>query len=658
MPPASHTPRAIPAGANPAGANPEHELPTISVIVLNYNGKVHLQTCLDSLLHLDYPAHKLELLLVDNASADGSAAYVRAHFPQVKLVETGANLGFAQGNNVGAQAATGEYVAFLNNDTRVEPDWLRHLIQPCLDHDDVVCTGSTMLDWAGERLDFGAGWMNFHGFAFQKNQGMPVAAAQIHREPTPIFFACGGAMLVRRDLFVETGGFDADHFAFYEDVDLGWRLWLMGYRVLSAPQAIAYHRLHATTGTLNQFRKWVLFERNALLTVLKNYDDANLQTVLPAALMLLIARIIRLLRVQGWDPESYHIGNHTGNHTGNHRGNRNAADDAELTEAVSRSGLAVLVAANEVVENLPRILERRRQIQARRKRPDAEIFARFGQPLYAHTLNMPQVDVPYTRAHYAVVNGAVVNGLSVADLFKRVGRRVLLVTTETFDVAAIPVADRTASPASPHATPFTGRAITEAAAWARTIGQGLAAQGHEALFAMPKTELDAANQEQHAGDGAHAHAAILHELAWEPGRVHDVVHKSLPDVIVLCDAAALDNLHGVSTPTALCLEPDAAALQADQLQQVDFVTPAREATVAIAQLDEFCRRPTKRAAPRTPALAHAQTGTRAPSPTNASYAPPKRTADLLREAYAHFRRGGLRGLLLETLGYLQRRLAE
>ncbi|MEX1019991.1 MAG: glycosyltransferase family 2 protein [Litorilinea sp.] len=660
------------------------EWPAVTVIVLNYNGKHHLQTCLTSLLQLDYPAHRLELLFVDNASADDSVAYVCAHFPQVRVLETGENLGFAAGNNAGAAVATGDYIAFLNNDTRVEPDWLRALMQPCLDHADVVCTGATMLDWEGRRLDFGTGWMNFHGFAFQKDQGWSLPAMTRSRDgdgntPAPTLFACGGAMLVRRDLFVETGGFDADHFAFYEDVDLGWRLWLMGYRVLSVPQAITYHRLHATTGTLTPFRKWVLFERNALMTVIKNYDDANLATVLPGALMLLIARCIRLLRVDGWQAADYDI-----------RAPR-TADDPELTEAVSRSGLAVLVAANEVVENLPRLLEKRRALQARRRRPDAEIFARFGQPLYAHTMNIPATDIPYTRTHYAVVKA-----LGIGELFAATGRRILLVTSEAQrspDVARAPDQARSLSPA--HASPTGVGKLTEAAARPWRIGQALTALGHEVLYAMPRAAVNARPDA----------TPRAYELAWEPGRVHAVVHKCLPDVIVVCGVAALANLEGVSTPLALDLaELDLTELDlteplpsemtsqvAELFSGVDFVTcdtPARRAAVlpslqpagmadvvafalgdatgeadadAIAPLDAFCRMPYK----RSPAQVESPAGGRAGSAqarvgesVTAQRAPGKGLGQLAREAYAHYRQGGVRGLLYELLGFLQRRLAE
>src|SRR5689334_17682620 len=102
--------------------------PLVSVIVLNYNGLRHLETCFISLQALDYPADRVELLLVDNGSSDGSVAFMTTRFPGVRVHQTGSNLGFAGGNNAGAVVARGDYFAFLNNDTKVDPAWLRELV--------------------------------------------------------------------------------------------------------------------------------------------------------------------------------------------------------------------------------------------------------------------------------------------------------------------------------------------------------------------------------------------------------------------------------------------------------------------------------------------------------------------------------------------------
>lgn len=474
------------------------ELPKITVIVLNFNGKTHLETCFQSLLQMDYPAGKLELMLVDNASSDGSVELMRARFPSVRIVENPENLGFAAGNNAGAQAATGDYVAFLNNDTRVDPQWLRELIQPCLQEHAAVCAASKILDWDGKKVDFVGAAINFHGFAFQPEHGL-LDLAHAQRE---LIFACGGAMLIRRDVFLELGGFDEDYFIYFEDMDLGWRLWLAGYKVVLAPKAIVYHRLHATMDAFSGFRKWVLFERNALVTLIKNYDDDNLAKVLPGALMLMIARATRFMRANQWPMETYSIHNRT---------------DVGLSEPVSRAGLAVLVAANEVIENLPHIMQKRRTVQAKRKRPDAEVFAHFGQPLLAHNIEHPPGDDIYTR-----VQSSILNELGIADLFAHTPRRVLVVASDLL--------------------PFNGLPTTGAGLRAWSIGQGLLERGHEVLYSMPRAAME--GRERQGENRAW-------ELLWDAGKLHEVVKKASPDVIVACGWSTLGNLEGVSTPVVL-----------------------------------------------------------------------------------------------------------
>ena len=148
-------------------------------------------------------------------------------------------------------------------------------MQPCLADPEVACTGAKILDWDGQYVDFVAAVVSYYGFAFQ----LHYRSRDVFDTPGPLLFACGGAMLVRRAVFLAAGGFDEDYFIYFEDVDFGWRLWLMGYQITFAPKAIVYHRLHATMDNFSNFRKWLLFERNALVTVLKNYDDANLSRV-------------------------------------------------------------------------------------------------------------------------------------------------------------------------------------------------------------------------------------------------------------------------------------------------------------------------------------------------------------------------------------------
>ena len=178
--------------------------PTISVVVLNYNSLAHLQYNLESLQQSDYPRDHLEIVLADNGSTDGSLDWVAAHYPTVRIVRNGANLGFAEGNTVGARAARGEWVAFLNPDTRVKPDWLTELIQLTLHNPDVVCVASRMLTWDGEAIDFADAALNFMGWGCQPGYGSR-RLSDFERDKE-LLFACGGAMLIKRQVFLDAGG--------------------------------------------------------------------------------------------------------------------------------------------------------------------------------------------------------------------------------------------------------------------------------------------------------------------------------------------------------------------------------------------------------------------------------------------------------------------
>ncbi len=393
-----------------------HELPTVTVIVLNWNGREYLSDCFDSLVALDYPKDRLELMLVDNGSTDESVAFIRQRYPRVTIVETGRNLGFAGGNNAGARVAAGQYVAFLNTDAHVYPDWLTRLIEAVQSAPDVVCVGSRMMNLTGDRVEFGGSSINFYGYGYQ--EGYDRANVQDYAGTRPVIFACGGAFLIRRDVYLDSGGLDEDYFLYYEDVDLGWRLWVMGYKVLYVGSAVALHKHHGATHQVPDASRRALFERNAMLTMIKNYDDANLALVWPAAWMLAIKR---LYLMSGLDAHTYRIGYPAPQSAAASRHikgarwlkllreegllefyrraislvrrklgktdpsypppNRHTLPGLEPGyEQVSRMALAHLVAANDVVDLLPRTLEKRAKVQAARRRRDEDIFGLFGRP--------------------------------------------------------------------------------------------------------------------------------------------------------------------------------------------------------------------------------------------------------------------------------------
>jgi GT2 family glycosyltransferase len=333
---------------------------TMSVVIPNWNGEHHLRDCLDSLQRVDYPAENLEVIVVDNGSTDGSRALLAAEYPSVRVVPLEGNLGFAAACNEGARRAKSECVAFLNNDMHVDAGWLRGLAAGFNRALGYVCVAGVILDWEGERLGFAGGWVTFHGQGGQEHYLEPMKE-ELVEDGRDVPFACGGSMLVERKVFLELGGFDTSYFAYYEDVDLGWRLWLSGYKVRLAGSARCFHRHHSTGSMIPLHRRMLLSERNALCTLIKNVGDENLAQILTPTLLLLVKRSLLSM---GSAREPFAVD----------------SPDADETELVKRSGLAPLHAAADVLADLPQLLDRRRDVQRRRKRDDGEIFDLFGRP--------------------------------------------------------------------------------------------------------------------------------------------------------------------------------------------------------------------------------------------------------------------------------------
>lgn len=331
----------------------------ISVITVNWNGRTHLAELIPSL----YPLGAKEIIVVDNGSSDGSVAYLEKTYPDTKILKNASNQGFCQPNNLAAAEASGNVLAFVNNDMRVHPEWLTAGLEGL---QAAPCAACRILDWEGKRIDFNGSSLQYLGYALQKDIG-ELLQDVTHNEK--ILFPCGGAMLIDRRTFLEIGGFDEDFFALYEDVDLGWRLWLAGHEVSYIPDSIVYHRKHSTFRTQQVAKMRYLMHRNALLTILKNYEDDTLRSIFPAAIILAIKRAVRCSGVRResfylWEDVAAKL--ETGDH-GTH---------FELLDALNH-----LVAVEDVLKILPAIMEKRRQIQTMRKRSDAEILDLFTDPL-------------------------------------------------------------------------------------------------------------------------------------------------------------------------------------------------------------------------------------------------------------------------------------
>lgn len=216
-----------------------------SVVIPNWNGKRFLAACLDSLR--DQTIDDIEVILVDNASADGSQDYVRAEYPEVRLIELEANRGFTGACNIGMDAATGVYIALLNNDTEVERNWAEQVAKAFEAHPQAGIIASKMLLFdQRDRLHTTGDFFTTDGRA--GNRGAWEWDRGQFDKGEYVFSACGGSAVYRRSMLNDIGLLDDDFFFLLEDVDLAWRAQLAGYKVWYEPSAVVYHYLSATGG--------------------------------------------------------------------------------------------------------------------------------------------------------------------------------------------------------------------------------------------------------------------------------------------------------------------------------------------------------------------------------------------------------------------------
>ncbi len=260
----------------------------IAVIIVNWNGGDGLRTCLECLARQERPPDRI--VVVDNASADGSLVSALRAFPSVESIPLGTNVGFAAANNVALRACSDcDGVALLNPDAFPTPSWLACLASAAERHPGHAAFASQLRSATDEGLLDGAGDVyHVSGLVWRAGHGGPVPAPE---EPREVFSACAAAALYRRDALLEVGGFDERYFCYLEDVDLGFRLRLRGHRCLYVPDAVARHVGSGTTGRGSDFSTYH-GHRNLVWTFFKDMPAALLALYLPQHVLLNVVSVL------------------------------------------------------------------------------------------------------------------------------------------------------------------------------------------------------------------------------------------------------------------------------------------------------------------------------------------------------------------------------
>ncbi|MBZ0101587.1 MAG: glycosyltransferase family 2 protein [Thermoanaerobaculia bacterium] len=351
---------------------------SLSVLVVSWNGRAHLESLLPSLAaQQPVDGCTTETLVLDNGSNDGTVEWIADTHPRVRVIARRDNLGFAGGNNLLAAEARGDVLLLLNNDMRAEPDLVaRYAALWRSVPGDVAGLAGALTDWEGERLDFGRGVMTFDGHAFGIDQGRPLESARLPEEGEEMLFGCGGNLWICRRSFLEAGGFDPAYFAYFEDVDLGWRLWAGGQRLLACPGARARHRQSATSARLGDSRRGALFERNALATAVKNYEAGLWERMAPVVLLTFASRLAAAGRLAA--PMAAPTGRRARLAARLRRLADRLTGGAEgAVEWTHPQALAQLAGLGAFLGDVDAIAGERLRLAARRQRSDREIFRRF-----------------------------------------------------------------------------------------------------------------------------------------------------------------------------------------------------------------------------------------------------------------------------------------
>jgi GT2 family glycosyltransferase len=249
----------------------------VDVVIVNWNGRKYLAPCLDALACQTFT--DFQVWLVDNGSTDGSVDFLRTYYPHIHLICNAENRGFAAANNQAICAGNSRYVATLNNDTTVDPGWLKALTGVLDENPQAGMAASLMLFADRPEIVNSAGiGVDRVGIAWDLQGGGSVSSYDTH--PVPVFGACAGAALYRRAMLDEIGLFDEDFFAYLEDVDLAWRAQWAGWQALFVPQARVLHHHSATAGEGSPFKNRLL-GRNKVWLIAKNYPAPQVWLYLP-----------------------------------------------------------------------------------------------------------------------------------------------------------------------------------------------------------------------------------------------------------------------------------------------------------------------------------------------------------------------------------------
>ncbi len=264
-----------------------------TIVIPNYNGISYLRECVKSLRE-DLKNHPAAVIIVDNGSEDGSVEWIKQECPDITLIPLKKNTGFPHAVNVGIRHAKTPFVLLLNNDTVVHPGFTKALEEAISGYKDAFSVSAKMLSMKEEGIMDNAGDLYCAlGWAFARGKDRP---AEDYNKPCEIFSACGGAAIYRKSVFEKIGYFDDSHFAYLEDVDIGWRAKIYGYRNFYEPKAEVLHAGSAASGSRYNAFKVSLSSANSVAIIGKNMPLLQIIVNLPFLLPGFLVKFLFFVR--------------------------------------------------------------------------------------------------------------------------------------------------------------------------------------------------------------------------------------------------------------------------------------------------------------------------------------------------------------------------
>ena len=244
-------------------------VPSVAVVILNWNGKTLLEQFLPGVVKSVYP--NLQLIVGDNASTDDSVAFMKTHYPEVRVIVNDHNYGFAEGYGKLLDQVDADYYVLLNSDVEVPLNWIQPVID-AMEMDDKIAAAQPKIKWQKNKTQFeyagaAGGYLDLHGFPFCRGRLFDTVEIDTHQydDQKEIFWASGAALFIKSKYWKEAGGLDPDFFAHMEEIDLCWRLKNLGYKIIYCPKAEVYHVGGGTLNANNPYKTYLNFKNNLVI---------------------------------------------------------------------------------------------------------------------------------------------------------------------------------------------------------------------------------------------------------------------------------------------------------------------------------------------------------------------------------------------------------